>query len=134
MTNDNLREEISRRYSSEDPRILDYILRVNEEMIDKDKVVGSYNLIMYDILVTHLKYYFKHKDFVDNNIDSDDPVVQKKSLKRLTNIQSESSMIMKILDKMTVSTTEAMRLKKLSRTIPRNKAEEAQELLDKLNL
>lgn len=122
---------IQNRYAAYDPRVIDFLNNIYEDIRKENKNISNYFLVTFDLLANQCKIYFMAIDAIDkeNSISSEDAYKRVSKSPSIAILNHAHQEILKILDDYGLSPFSAAKIKRLNND---SDAESAEALLQNL--
>lgn len=125
------KDTISKRYAEYDPRAIEFLLNIFEDVKSQNSNITNYFLVTFDLLANQLKLYFMALDALDNEKtlatkDNYQRIAKSPHIMVLNKAHQE---ILKILDEFNLSPFGQAKLKRIQKE---DDDETANDLINKL--
>ena len=130
------KNNILKSFDNYEPRVLDFLEYVLDELKAKDKIINNYTLVILQLLASQLSVYFKAQDEIVTNVTetSDTKYGSVRKVKPEVVVFNQTHKeITRLLDKLCISPLEKAKVKRLNSTEENNQAEGTQILGNLLN-
>ena len=123
---------ISNRYKDYDPRIIDFLNNIYEDVRESNPKINNYFFVTFDLLANQLLLYFRALDAINNDaaLSTEDSYRRQAKNPCIAILNHAHQEIMKILDDYGLSPFASAKIKRLNNT--NDDDESAEQLLKEL--
>ena len=125
------KDTISKRYNEYDPRVVDFLNNIYEDVKSEHPKINNYFFVTFDLLANQLLLYFRALDAInaDSKLSSEDSYKRTAKNPCVAILNHAHQEILKILDDYGLSPFASAKIKRLSKD---EEGESAEELLNDL--